>query len=538
MYLLASSTTVVEYRLALQVCSCFGSKTSGHSNRVSFAEMLQSIRAVAEYVNTSRLALGPGEAMDRLEKNQFENLKVLLTSTKCKVDEASSVMKALSSGSDGIQAAFSEDQRKALAGVIAAATNAGAVALVQPATIRKVGTQAHLHMHHYLTRADWSILVDGVRIDQKLEVIVNRALQIGCTNPSELSVVAFIAIVAVAGRITFGPDESHALVVEYKRMNKLRRNSFAQSCASFPRSVHDFLITNPDAYDPSDPPVECLVSSEAIEQRRLGMAARKTHKTLSPTSSTQIAMGSTSSSNIQECMALMANAMMRMQSQAPGGGAREALPLVTLARPTPPKRRNGLLPPLALTDASQGGDAADAALGNNTDDQEAGSLKTLGEGSTPALARKGAQPGGEELAQPGGDGPGEDGSKPELSLDDMIADMQKGLKRKRDENDADAEVAAGPHGEARGKGKAKAAAATLLKKPAIAPKKVHAKTPKGAKPSICVEWSRSHVLARTGMSGPGQTKTFKFKGENTAGATKSARSWLVAECKRQKINFE
>ena len=466
--------------------------------------MMQSIKAVADYINNSRVALGPGDTLDRLIQTQFDQLKLLLSSAPFSVDEASVVMKALSSGSDGIDAAFSADGRKALAAVVASA-NAGDAVTVKPAAIKKAGTQVHMHMQHYLTKSDWSVLVDGTRIDEKIDVLVNRALKIGLTNPSELSVVAIVAIMAVASRMSLGPDEAHSLVVEYKRVNKLRRGSVAQSCASFPMSVKDFVVTHPSAYEADDPPIDCVVSTSAIEHSRLGMAARKTHKTLTSTSSSsgQNAI-SAGSSSCPDWMAVMANMFMQTQSKTKGGGANNGM---QLSLNTPTKQTQA--PMLALADVSPAQSSAlvvaDAASVCMADQEPC--TNVLGGALNDKVDVASDKPAAAAAS----------------CLDDMVSELRLSLGQKRDASGtskgcADGEKPKKSSAEPKAKAKPKAKAEPKAKAPAKGcAKKAKNVTPdpkpiKKGNPCIATEWSRSQVLARTGMSGPGKNFAFKFKG--------------------------
>ena len=74
-------------------------------------------------------------------------------------------------------------------------------------------------------------------------------------------------------------------------------------------------------------------------------------------------------------------------------------------------------------------------------------------------------------------------------------------------------------------------------KKAAAPKKDAAAKKAGKAPSVSVEHSRNHVLARTGLSGKGQTKTIAIQSADEEGALKKARLWLKKACAENGIDY-
>ncbi len=86
------------------------------------------------------------------------------------------------------------------------------------------------------------------------------------------------------------------------------------------------------------------------------------------------------------------------------------------------------------------------------------------------------------------------------------------------------------------KGKVAAAKRSLMKRPAAA---VDDLDITGAKPNVCVVASRSCVTARTGLNGPGHTKSISFKDDvEQATAVAEAKKWLKAKCDDFGIEYD
>lgn len=132
---------------------------------------------------------------------------------------------------------------------------------------------------------------------------------------------------------------------------------------------------------------------------------------------------------------------------------------------------------------------------------------------------------GEACAMPASlaDGLPEDAAEDD-EIDCMVEEVAGALGVSKAMGKVEASAAAPavkPKAKAKGKAKAKHEATSKVKS------KAAAKGAAGVKrPSICVEWSRSHVLARTGKKGAGQNKSFPFKGKDAGRAQKLAAEWL------------
>ena len=244
--------------------------------------MLSRYLETCRYIEVVRAGQGSDDSVAKATaQRQVENLvSTIETSPPPPVAEAASLMEELQAptcrlsmshkemSSQAVQKAMSAESRKRSPGAV---------------------LQTHMFMYNYLTKEDWETLVsETVHAHSRIELIVCRALSIGLYYPSELTCVAMLAIVSVAGRELWSPDVSHGYLVALKASMKLQRKVKANMeghprdiVSRFPVRVASFLEDNPVRFDysPIDPPV----SVSLIEQRKVTMAARKTHRSLRET---------------------------------------------------------------------------------------------------------------------------------------------------------------------------------------------------------------------------------------------------------------
>ena len=502
--------------------------------------MLSQLKAISAFVNASKAALDPA-AVERLRAQQTSHLANLFRNSAPDAEVAAVVVRLLTGESDDaadIMDAFTADQRKMLATALADRMSAGSVSS-GPTSTPKASVQTHVSMHQYLTRNDWSTLMDTSTTSQdKLHTVINRSLQIGLCNPSELSTVSIIAVITTAARVSLSAEENHELLKEYKRINKLRRVGAKQTLVSFSSSISDFLSVHGDRYDADDQPIPCPINLEEIEKKRLSIAARRTHKTLQATSDKSFHMpaGGSMMHCMQQCMSVMMDQMSNkrkepsiqfLQPRRESHARHEQTPL---ALPGP---MSGSVPIAQAAATTPRARADFPAIADASDEDEA-------DGVVSPRAR--AQP-----MTPAGEGDADD-------LERLVADMKSALKAKA-ATAADAKAAAeaagggpkkgkakakgkgkslGPKAKAKGKGKggakpaAEAAKTTPSPKTKPSPKAKGMASPRaGGKPTVDVEWSRCQVMARTGLKGSGQSKSFRFTGYNHATAKKQARAWLA-----------
>ena len=327
------------------------------------------------------------------------------------------------------------------------------------------------------------------------------------------------------------------------------------------QSLQEFMSAHHSKYADDALPVDPPISRSVVEDLRSSFAARKTHKSLASSSSlVALSQPSSSPNCAQQWMAAGAAFMKQMMSgsddihidynpQRPPSRSSSrqgrALDDHPARDQTPPPRQP---PPLTNT-PSIATPASVASASKTTPDANASEDHSYVDGA---------------------------------GLDSMVGDMALPLMKKKQKvpaaEDDDNEQDDGDHGageceptkprkpgpKAKGKGKAKAApkraavaAAKATGKAKAAPKakpaskvvasssrgssasrpsdttsKANASAPKkaNARPHTTVEWSRSHVLARTGLKGQGQSKTFPYENKDPERAQKLARKWLKTRC--------
>lgn len=439
------------------------------------AAMLSRIKTVVDFIVASKAALGESDATTAIYNQQMKSLTEHLSATRVPLDEAAAIMKYLSTDADSpALTAFKDADRVRL--VQSLTTSSDVAALSSPG---KSLNQTHYYMHKYLTESDWKVLTSSTDTQQKIRCIVDRAIKIGLTHPSELSVVAMIAIITSSSRVPFGPSEVHNMVTEYKRMNKGLRGVVKQTSRTFPRSVEDFVASFPEAYG-DEKPHQCPLTDDQIERERSTMAARKSHRTLSQQGGCMPAAGSNVSSMITSLASAIMGTMARRNEpnitllQPPVRAPASVPPAQLLALPTPTAAV-----PLALLDASAADDSQTSHQSSPT--------------PTPATRAAAAASSidsvlGELGGVLGGDGP-----------------------RKRP------------------------AAAQSMKRPAAA-------LPDGAhvaakRPSVTVVSTRNCVTARTGLPGPGQTKSVSIVDGDEETAKQKATDWLINACTENGIDI-
>lgn len=459
--------------------------------RSTLPTMLAKINAVAAFVNASRAALFDEDAVRKLQSDQVQHLQAYVQGSSISVEEGADVLTALKS--DVITGAFAPEQRAALASAIAAATT-GATSPPSSTKVRP-DPQTHYHMAKYLTKSDWDVLQKQSSLHEKLDVLVNRSLAIGLLFPSELSVTSIVSIIKVVSKREVSASDMHSMVVEYKRLLKLRRPAFSRTALKFQEKASDFMVMWPGIYTDPDLPVEPPFDDGEFDRARSSTAARKSHKTLTNVSGGGGNNSSSSSTtmSVHQLQAL-ASALMQQSFMRHGDVNGDLLGLRIFPRPQQARA------PLALTDGP-------LAL---TD-----------------VARE-SQPSSEDAARPSILA-GTTGVKP--SIDAAMAAVQAAIdakangKKKGKKGAAGKAKAAAQKGKADGaKPEAKAVAKSAMKRPAAA-------AAAGNQPSVQVVRSRSNVVARTGLPGEGMSKCFRFESEKGIDAAKKAATeWLRGRC--------
>lgn len=466
--------------------------------------MISRIVAVADFIVSSRAALGDTDATRTICKQHTDHLASVLRSTPVSIDEASAIFKYLSvDAPPALKDAFSDEDRTMLAAAVVTSDTTSMPA--HGAVAARAQQQTHYYMHKYLVASDWTVLLNSSSPHEKLLTIIKRALSIGLTHPSELTVVALVAIITASSRAPFSPDAVHNMVLEYKRLNKSHRTGVAQTCRNFPQSPDDFVKDFPNVYTPDNLPQQCPIDDGQIERERSGMAARKTHRSLSQSSSGGVASSSVSSMITSLAAAITGSLALRQQQ-----------PHITLLSSKDASRSPNFRP---ACDASACESPLPAIMDRPRSDGSSQSLHGEPPCQSSPLSTPSCKPKRVDALQ---------------SVDDVLGELAGviGCRRAADEHEPKEKAVVAPTTDSRVLMKRPAAAAATdrgaqMKRPAAFD---------GKKPSLAVISTRKCVTARTGIPGPGQTKSVTYAGDDHHSAMATARAWLLNRCREQGID--
>ena len=506
------------------------------------AMLCQKVDAVVGFLSSVKAMLPGNPAWSELVASQVRSIVDFAQTTPPSLEHATSALAALAG--EKTAAIFDEAARASIASAITAAIQASGNAPVTSASqvVSRAACQAHFFMYNYLTSDDWNELLSQSIVNLKLKVVVNRGLAVGLSNPSEKTFVSILALVIVSSQSSLSSVEAHALLSDLKRLwRNLRISGTAkQSCAVFPPSSEDFMKACPGYYSDAAPPVVSRLSIALIEDVRTNLAARKTHKTLA-------AMGA--QHQVVSLLKMLAPGGVVGAPGAPspqprltifsGGSSKvELLGLDDHTTQSPVVTPRGKAP-LPFNDGSVSpAPVAQAALVALADaPEEPQTANNLPRQSDRAVA---------SWSQP----------PPTLeTIDGLVAEFQSVVDKQKPK----------VHG---GSAKPKAKASAIMKRPASqcfgdpgvkvveneagAADAQQDPTPPGKKrlqgtlsstvirgaekPFTTVEWSRSQVLARVGLRGPGMSKSFKFK-EDPAEVKQAALEWLTHRCGELGVAF-
>lgn len=457
--------------------------------------MIAQLTALADFITSSRSALGGGGHVDKVRQEQVDRFNTTLQSTPLELDIASGLVQALQT--DKIRSAFTDDQRRVLA---ESAMNSVSITS-ETNNSKRYQSQVHYHMEKYLTDADWNVLMTSSDGMSKVHTLVRRAHCIGLVYPTELTVASVVAIIK-AGNDRLTSDDMHSLVLEYKKLNKVKRPGVHRTMDAFPQCTKQFIDQFPAAYKDEVPSARVPYDEIALDRARSNMAARKSHRSLAAKSS-----GSQLNQQPENMLHAFTSALMS-HFKCTMDGSRPDIKIF----PQPRKQ-------LALADGSPGDDSQGSASSSVS--------------VHPALPLPLPAP---QLALPSPSPPPSPASKLPLplsptpaatpptkpTLDATLAAITAAMD---DKADTAKKARAGA-------AKRPAAAAApgpvvTMKRPAAAP--AAALPAAGAKPSVCVVACRSCVTARTGLQGAGMTKSIHFVGDSAA-ARAEAIEWLRARC--------
>jgi hypothetical protein len=146
--------------------------------------------------------------------------------------------------------------------------------------------QSHYFFHNYLSKNDWSLLMDQDRaISMRIEAVARRCIRIGLLCPCERTVQHIASIVISAAAQQMSHSDALDIVTAFKKcLRKLKEKvkcTFGRFDQEFPEKVVDFLKLD-EAYDEHDPPVPTRVSVAIIDDVRVSVPMRKSNGAIAP----------------------------------------------------------------------------------------------------------------------------------------------------------------------------------------------------------------------------------------------------------------
>jgi hypothetical protein len=408
-----------------------------------------------------------------------------MASTPMDVQDASNVLQALASA-PLVTDSFTSSQRQEMSEAVAA--NLGGPAVDQGQQKRH-HQQLHYHFHKYLLESDWAVLTSPKTDNlHKVSVLVSCAHRIGLLYPTELTVTAIVSIIKLTSGTEIMPHEMFRLLSEYKRANKAKRCTApcGFTLQTFSPEVNEFIKSYPSCFGDKKPHPSPFTDEE-VERARSTIAARKTHHTLSKS----VATSTSSSSSSPQNPAMQLHALTEALLSRFAAPSFAQTPLHIFSRPQPaepltptvtPTTRQLVLPALqdftSPADDSQG--LSPRACATPEDEDRSGAVPSpLGKEPSPQSKSS--------------------------KFQDSIDEVQKALACKRASTESNGKRAS-----------------RVMKRPASAA---------ADRQCISVVASRNCVTARTGLAGPGSTKSFSFRGDPSE-AKAAAEVWLRGECKR------
>jgi hypothetical protein len=257
--------------------------------------------------------------------------------------------------------------------------------------------------------------------------------------------------------------------------------------------VEDYMKDFPGSYA-DELPAECPLTDDQIERERGGLAARKSHRTLSQQPAGMPAAGSNLSSLVTSLASAIVCSMAHRKPEIPitifgeakgahgshGGFASGVHHGRSTLQPIA-----GESPVLALQDTPTS-DIQGSPQDSPPPTRKAATLPSMDE----TLAALGSSLFGGEKGKKGG-------SKPSMKRPAAAT-----AAAEEDEGEAEAEPSSEPH----------------------------------RRPTLNVISTRHNVCVRTGVKGPGQSKCFSYSADgNQEAAKKKAKTWLVEKCHEQGI---
>ena len=203
--------------------------------------MLSRLNAIVNFVVTTRHAMGQShESSVKVTQEQRDHALHLIRNTTLDIVETTDVIRFIQS--DAFASAFGSDTARDFNAAILNNTTSTSDGMHKG----RPTSQVHYFMANYVHAKEWHALKSTDHTGM-LYLLVQRAHAIGLVFPSELSVANLVSIIKVIdatnSRSEMTADDTHKLILEYKRINKLKRKGVPRTLDHFPESVADFMTS-------------------------------------------------------------------------------------------------------------------------------------------------------------------------------------------------------------------------------------------------------------------------------------------------------
>lgn len=451
-----------------------------------------------------------------------------------------------------------------------------AEALVPSSKAVRSDMQDYQHLHEFFLQSEWDAMLDAsATFDSRLEVIVSRAVKLGCHCPSEFTLKHMTSLLLVlcapADRLPFltaaqkGDMKRHLKAAVKKWVRRAGRP--AEHVDVLPATMAALRAKHPSvvehAYFAGELPIACVVDIKLVYSLNASYRCRDGPPSAS---SAMVPMMQLSGQVQQQGFGqLELVAMMMMDNMArlqvshgklhaclSGNGGSSLASLAQHPGSSIAGIPSSLQQSVATTAAVFGHPHIAApvlhrtparllALSDATSRVENGAQHVrIEEVAIDDAALDGEEAADSELEQAAKEAKGSDGAIGGTArllelLDDRDAD-KRAISKEKGKSTPKAKgklPATGKGGAATPKSKGGAA---TPKRKAKTPPKVEAKN--GKRPFYTIERSRNQVLCRTGKGGPKSTSKFSYgpthaECKTEATAVSLAKKWLTAELKRQ-----
>lgn len=251
------------------------------------------------------------------------------------LSDAALAMNALSKG------CFDLDQQQSIAATINGVVSEPSIAAESRITLKQ---QDHTSFEAYMTDADWATLTDhSVDINDKIEVIVLRAVSIGLLSMTEKTAQHIAAVFIVAAGLSCTASTSYEILqsikLSFKKMRQQRTATCRPTLSSFPADVTIFTSQFPGCYD--KPPVPSRIDQKSITKAKAVIACRKSNALVrdsQPTPRQSSPMNSLVAAMAPLLQAMLSNNVHGMSSSLRRARSSDQLTLSMECPPSPPSK--------------------------------------------------------------------------------------------------------------------------------------------------------------------------------------------------------